>query len=188
MPASVPPPMPVVIQPSVTGSQGSWAAYTAAYYAAGGGGPPSMHWYGCNATSLEAEVAAVGAVLPTRYAGQIVLGETGCSLVTDACPAGPSTAGTEAERVRFLRALATSRRLRAACRSVLFWRAMALPNSGAQHCEASFGITAANNTAYDAAGATFFRAIGGSGDNKSCIGGGRASGGRGGGGLIFTRK
>ena len=159
-------PMPTVIQPSVTGAQGSWAAFMAAYYAAGGGGYPSMHWYGCNATALEVEVAAVEAALPVRHVGQIVLGETGCSLVTEACPPGPTTAGTEADRIRFLAGLATSRRLRASCRTVLFWRTMSLsPNSS---CEASFGITSADNSMYDAAGGAFFRAIGGSGMSCSC--------------------
>eukprot|EP01052_Picozoa_sp_SAG31_P082972 SAG31_NODE_43077_length_268_cov_1.526627_2_plen_57_part_01 len=56
----------------------------------------------------------------------MVLGETGCSRVTAHCKAGPSTAGSEAERAAFLTRLATSARLRAACQGVLFWRTMQL--------------------------------------------------------------
>ena len=128
-----------------------------------------MHWYGCNATALEDAIEGASTALPALYRGAMVLGETGCSRVTASCKAGPSTTGSEAERAAFLARLATSARLRAACRAVLFWRAMELADSrGPLSCEASFGVTAPNNSAYDAAGAAFFRAVGGSAVSRAC--------------------
>ena len=111
----------------------------------------------------------VDAVVPEQYKGQQVMGETGCALATDRCPSGPPTVGTEAERTAFLQGLVTSSVLGATCRDVLFWRVMALTdNDPPLGCEASFGVTAANNSLYDAAGSAFFRAVGGTGLSQSC--------------------
>lgn len=161
--------MPVLVAPSVSGAQGSWTAFVAAYYASGGGGLPSIHWYGCNIEGLESVVAAVDAVLPAQYAGKQVLGETGCALATpQQCPSGP-TAGSEAVRTAFFIALSNSTVLKSACRDVLFWRVMQLvDNKPPLGCEAAYGITASNDTAYDSAGSQFFQAIGGTGVSKAC--------------------
>ena len=124
---------------------------------------------GCDVVALEATVSDVEAVVPEQYKGQQVMGETGCALATDRCPSGPSTVGTEAERTAFLQGLVTSSVLGATCRDVLFWRVMALTdNDPPLGCEASFGVTAANNSLYDTAGSAFFRAVGGTGLSQSC--------------------
>jgi hypothetical protein len=178
--------LPTQLTPSVSGAQGSWSDYIAAYYASGGGGLPSIHWYGCDVQGLEAAVNAVEAVLPAAYKGQQVMGETGCALGTTTddgggdddgggggCSAGPSTVGTEDDRTAFLEGIATSTTLAAACRHVLFWRVMDLADGGGGGppvgCEGTFGITTQDNSAYDAAGSNFFRVVGGSGTSKACV-------------------
>ena len=160
--------MPIHISPSISGAQGSWVTYISDYYNAGGGGLPNIHWYGCNASHLEEKVKQVEKIIPKEYIGKLVLGETGCSRVTKECKSiNSTTVGTESTRQTFF--MDVTKSLRKSCIFVLFWRVMELTNNKPPlGCEASFGITTANNVAYDKAGTSFFQLLGGTGLNQSC--------------------
>lgn len=154
-----------LLAPSVTGSYPgvAWAPYLARFRNVGGVGTLNVHGYACDPSVLESIVQGVLDTLP----GPIIVGETGCALQTAACSSGVEA--PDSTRAAFFQGLASNPGIQSATQFVVFWRTLQLSDTS-QGCEATYGLTSADDSSYFPSAAQLFQSLGGTGASKSCAG------------------
>lgn len=128
-----------------------------------GTGLPDIHYYSQQTTAsgyvsdVAGGVGVIASYLPARLQGQLVLGETGGPAWASDCPNGL----VPGERNPLLAAIASNSVIQSDVAILAFWRLMDLPAGYIAGCEAHYGSTTWDGSAYHGSALALFGFLGG---------------------------